>query len=249
MDTTCRINDFRKFMDISFDIIDNAILKLCYKNGKQFEQVKGIKIQLKFDDNKIDSIILPVKEEKALEKKENIIYLDLETQFLADEVGGWANIPDMKIAIVCIYSSREDKFYSFTEKQVPELIEKLKEATLIVGFNIVNFDYRVIQPYTDFDLSTLKTYDILTEVYKKLGYRISLQNFAEATLGSSKSADGVQSVEWFKAGEIEKVREYCQKDVEVTRDLYLYLRENGKLVYYDKRDNGFMTVNLETNNV
>jgi radical SAM protein with 4Fe4S-binding SPASM domain len=90
--------------------------------------------------------------------------------------------------------------------QVKELIEKLKEATLIVGFNIINFDYRVLQPYTDFNLNTLKTYDILAEVYKKLRYRISLQNFAEATLDTGKSADGLKAVQWFREGKIEEVK-------------------------------------------
>ena len=230
-------------MNISDIDIHEAIVKLSEENNFSFSDIEKVKIQVK-TDGKIFSTIVNLSG-----KKENIIYLDLETQFLADEVGGWGNIPDMKIAVVCIYSSREDKFYSYTEKQVPELMEKLKEATLIVGFNIVNFDYRVIQPYTDFDLNTLKTYDILTEVYKKLGYRVSLQNFAEATLGSSKSADGVQSVEWFRVGEMQKVIDYCQQDVIVTRDLYLYLRKNGEIIYRDKKYNMPMAVNLEVSNV
>ncbi len=220
--------------------IQNAIIKLSEEKNFSMADIEKVKIQVKADGKIFSTIVKP---------RENIITLDLETQFLADEVGGWGNIPDMKVAIVCIYSSREDKFYSFTEEQVPELIKKLKEATLIVGFNIINFDYRVLQPYTDFNLNTLKTYDILTEVYKKLGYRISLQNFAEATLGSSKSGDGVKAVEWFRAGEIDKVREYCQKDVEVTKNLYLHLKERGSLRYYDKKSDDFKFVNLEVNNV
>lgn len=225
---------------ININHIHDAIVLLSIKNNFSLSDIEKVKIQVKTDGKIFSTVVSP---------QENIIYLDLETQFLADEVGGWGNIPDMKIAVVCIYSSREDKFYSFTEKQVPELIEKLKEATLIVGFNIINFDYRVIQPYTDFDLNTLKTYDILTEVYKKLGYRISLQNFAEATLGSSKSADGVQSVEWYRAGEIQKVIDYCQQDVKVTRDLYLKLKKNGFLSYRDIKSGVIEFVNLEVNNV
>ena len=128
--------------------------------------------------------------------------------------------------------------------QVKELIEKLKEATLIVGFNIINFDYRVLQPYTDFNLNTLKTYDILAEVYKKLRYRISLQNFAEATLDTGKSADGLKAVQWFREGKIEEVKKYCQKDVEVTRDLFYFAKENGYLKYID-RSGEIRTVEME----
>jgi DEAD/DEAH box helicase domain-containing protein len=236
--------EFRKFMDISFNTIDNAILKLCYKNGKQMEQVKGIKIQLKFDDNKIDSTVL-TGEEKQIEKKENIITLDLETQFFADEVGGWGNIPDMKIAIVCIYSSLEDKFYSYTEEQVPELIEKLKEADLVVGFNNKNFDNIVLSPYTDFDLSSLPTLDILEEITKKLGHRIKLRQLAEATLDTGKSADGLKAVQWFREGKLEEVKKYCQKDVEITRDLFYFAKENGYLKYKDIRTGDIKMVEME----
>lgn len=210
---------------ININHVHDAIMLLSKENNFSLGDIEKVKIQVKADGKIFSTMVEP---------PENIIYLDLETQFLADEVGGWGNIPDMKIAVVCIYSSREDKFYSFTEKQVPELIEKLKEATLVVGFNIINFDYRVLQPYTGFDLNTLKTYDILTEVYKKLGYRISLQNFAEATLGSSKSADGVKAVEWYRAGELEKVIEYCKRDVIITRDIFYYIQKLGYLKYRDK---------------
>ncbi len=181
-----------------------------------------------------------------MDKQENIIYLDVETQLLSDDVGGWGHIDKMKVAIVVIYSSKEDKFYHFTEGSMFYLLDKLKEATLVVGFNIKNFDYKVMQPYyLDFDLKTLPTYDILEESNKKLGHRISLQAFAEPTLNIGKSADGLKAVEWFKSGEIQKIIDYCKQDVIVTRDLYLFAERNGYLKFNDKKTGKEKVVFLE----
>ena len=61
---------------------------------------------------------------------------------------------------------------------------------------------------------------MLDHIYRRLGYRVSLDNLATTTLGVSKSADGLQAVRWFREGRIQEVLEYCQQDVEVTRRLY-----------------------------
>lgn len=184
--------------------------------------------------------------DKDLTDEENIVYLDLETRFSAEEVGGWSNIDRMRIAIVVIYSSREKKFEHFREEDVSKLIKKLKTADLIVGFNIKRFDYTVMQPYiSDFSLSSLPTVDMLEILYKKLGYRVSLDSVAKATLNVGKSASGLQSLEWFKRGEIQKVIDYCIQDVKVTRDVFIYGRKYGNVKFSNKKTNKISTVEVE----
>jgi DEAD/DEAH box helicase domain-containing protein len=46
-----------------------------------------------------------------------------------------------------------------------------------------------------------------------------------------KSADGLQSLQWFKEGRIEEVIAYCQKDVEITKDLFLFGLAHGHLLF------------------
>ncbi len=57
---------------------------------------------------------------------------------------------------------------------------------------------------------------------------------AEATLDTSKSADGIQAVHWFRRGEIDKVIEYCQRDVKITRDVYEFGKRHGFVRYRDR---------------
>jgi DEAD/DEAH box helicase domain-containing protein len=103
-----------------------------------------------------------------------------------------------------------------------------------VGFNVAKFDYGVLQPYAtkmDFDLEEITTFDMLVDINKKLGHRLSLNHLAEKTLNAKKSADGLVSLQWYKEGKIEKIIEYCKQDVEITRNLFLYGESHGYIKY------------------
>jgi DEAD/DEAH box helicase domain-containing protein len=124
------------------------------------------------------------------------------------------------------------------------LVEKLKSADLVVGFNLLNFDYGVLQPYTTEDLKKLKTFDILDDIKKRLGFRLSLNHLANQTLKVEKSADGLQSLQWFKEGKMDLIIDYCIKDVEITRDLFNFGIENEYLLY-ERRDGGAVRLPLD----
>ena len=176
--------------------------------------------------NKLDSEIVP-----RTSGKHRILYFDLETQKSADDVGGWGNIHDMKLAVGVVWDSCEQGYFSYQESTALQLVEKLQTADLVVGFNVKKFDYGVLQPYADFDLDEITTFDMLTDINKKLGHRLSLNHLAENTLNSKKSADGLVSLQWFKEGKIDKIIEYCKQDVEITRDLFLYGESHGYVKY------------------
>lgn len=157
----------------------------------------------------------------------NILYFDIETQKLADEVGGWSNINLLKLAVAVAYSTQNGEYFVYLEKDVQGLVNLLVAADLIVGFNVKRFDYIVIKPYTDISLCELPTLDMLEDIYQTLGFRVSLDKLASATLGEKKLADGIQAVQWYKKGKIDKIIEYCKKDVEITRKLHEYGCKQG----------------------
>ena len=163
--------------------------------------------------------------------KARILYFDLETQKSSNDVGGWENIHLMDLAVGVVWDSLEKKYFSYLENGASQLVDKLKTADLVVGFNVVKFDYGVLQPYAGFDLQEITTFDMLVDVQKLLGHRLSLNHLAENTLGLKKSADGLVSLEWYKEGKIDKVVEYCKQDVKITRDLFLYGESHGHVKY------------------
>jgi DEAD/DEAH box helicase domain-containing protein len=174
--------------------------------------------------------------DKVIEPERNaqrprILYFDLETRRSAQEVGGWQNTHLMGISVAVVYDSLEDRLLTFTEEKIDELLSLFQKSDLVVGFNINRFDYAVLGAYTGKDLKSVNTFDILEDVHRRLGFRLSLDHLACETLNRRKECDGLQALEWFKAGEMDKLREYCCKDVEMTRDLFLYGLQNGHLIY------------------
>lgn len=181
---------------------------------------------------------LPVETEPSEPEPQapRIVYMDLETQKSAQEVGGWQNTHLMRVSVGVIFDSLEDRFFSFTEDEIDGLLAHLEKADLVVGFNIKRFDYGVLKAYTSKDLAALNTFDILEDVFRRLGFRIGLDHLAGETLNQRKSADGLQALEWFKQGEMEKLTKYCTQDVAVTRDLFLHGLRESHLIYRTKKE-------------
>jgi DEAD/DEAH box helicase domain-containing protein len=133
----------------------------------------------------------------------------------------------MRLALAVLWDQRTGRFETYHEDRAAELVERLSRADLVVGFNIRRFDYGVLRAYTTQPLESLPTLDLLEDLHRRLGYRVSLAHLAESTLGEGKSADGLQSIEWFRRGEIERVEAYCRRDVELLRDLMAFADREG----------------------
>lgn len=159
---------------------------------------------------------------------------DLETQLSAEEVGGWGNAERMRVSLAVIYDSILDGYMTFMETEAAELVDHLLQADVVVGFNNKRFDNRVLSAYTEKNVEDIKSLDLLEEVTNHLGYRLSLDRIAEATLERKKSADGLQALKWFKENKIKELQHYCQKDVELTRELFLFGLEQEHFLFTNK---------------
>ena len=164
---------------------------------------------------------------------------DLETQRSALEVGGWHKAHLMRVSCGVVYDSKENRFIVYEEAQIDQLIDHLKTLDLVIGFNSKRFDYKVLNGYSDFDFMQLPAFDILEAVKDRLGFRLSLDRIAEATLGQSKSGSGLDALRWWQEGRMDLIIEYCRKDVLITRDLYLFARKNGYLLYREREGGKF----------
>jgi DEAD/DEAH box helicase domain-containing protein len=164
----------------------------------------------------------------------NIVYFDVESQKLFQDVGG-RDASRLLLACGVTWSTARNDFAVYWERDAPALIAELKAADRVVGFNIIGFDYEVLRPYAQNEnFRAFRTTDMLQDIYRTLNFRLSLDSIAKATLGATKTADGLQSVEWFRNGELDKVAEYCKSDVDITRRVYEFGRDNGFVYYYSK---------------
>ena len=165
----------------------------------------------------------------------NIVYFDLETQKSADEVGGWDRISDMKMSVGVTFSSARGDYRIYGERQVGDLVEELRRADLVVGFNILRFDYEVLRGYNAFfDPGQIPTLDMLVEVMKALPHRLSLDSIAHASLGVEKTSDGMQALRWFREGRLLEIAEYCCFDVKITKLVHEYGVAKRQVLYMNR---------------
>lgn len=172
----------------------------------------------------------------------NIVYYDLETQRSMSDVGGSNYKDQLKVSVGVAYSTKTGKYHIFGEDGMQELIEMLLEADLVVGYNHIDFDYKVLHGYTIMELEPqTRNLDMMVDIQQKIGFRLKLDSIAAATLGTGKTADGLDALRWWKeykeTGEQEplmKIAEYCAYDVKVTRFVHEYGMEHGKVMYDDK---------------
>jgi DEAD/DEAH box helicase domain-containing protein len=153
----------------------------------------------------------------------NIVYFDLETQKSAEEVGGWHNIREMRMSVGVTYSTSRGSYKIYSEKEVNALIDELRRADLVVGFNNLRFDYEVLAGHNPFfDSEQLLTLDMLVELQKTLQHKLSLDTIAQATFNIGKTSDGLRAIDWFRQGKLLEIAEYCCYDVKITRMVHEY---------------------------
>ncbi len=160
------------------------------------------------------------------------LVVDFETKRSFQEVGGKSNLEALGISVAGAYDYGTEKYYAFEEHELDQLEDMIEQASLIIGFNSIEFDLPVLRPYLKkVSINSLEQLDIMKELQDILGYRIGLDKVAEGTLGLKKSGDGLQAIKDFKAGRIQAVKDYCLDDVKITKEIYDYGLKHGKLKF------------------
>ena len=156
------------------------------------------------------------------------------------------NPADMTISVVGTWDSETDSYRCFEQKEFPELWKILEKTDLLVGFNSEHFDIPILNKYYPGDLTKIRSLDLMAELYAVLGRRIRLDAIAEGTLGEKKIGHGSQAHQWWSQGLYDKVKEYCLKDVELTKRIFDHALKNGGIRY--KELGKTLDIKLDTSN-
>ena len=149
-----------------------------------------------------------------------VIYFGVSPQKSAAEVGGWSNVDQMGLKDASTYDTTTRRYHNYTKSQITDIIDHLQTADLIVGFNQLQFDYKILSSYTDTDLEVLPNFDILSKIEGTLNFRVPRDNLAQNTLGESKHS---------------KERATLGKRIDTTKKLFAHGCKEGYLFYYNNR--------------
>lgn len=164
-----------------------------------------------------------------------VVVFDLETIRSFQEVGGRGGLSRLGMSLAVLYDYAADSYQTFREAEASALVDELLDASLVVGFNVKGFDYLVLSAYRpEIRFQRLPTLDLLEHVQAALGFRVKLDNLAQASLGRGKGGSGLDALRWYREGRFDLLERYCQEDVEVTRRLYELGRDRGELRFTDR---------------
>ena len=158
------------------------------------------------------------------------LVFDIETKNTFGDVGGKQNLLKLEMSVACFYSLNKSKHFCFDENQLEKMKELLKERVILVGFSSNKFDIPILQHALDMDLMAYPRLDISDEIESRTGRLVGLNDLAHHNLGTKKTASGLDAPVLYAEGNIKELKEYCRKDVEITRDLFLKIKKEGQLI-------------------
>ena len=93
----------------------------------------------------------------------------------------------------------------------------LGSSSMIVGYNVFGFDWPVTRKYfnqqTEFERCREVTHDVFSRVRDVSGVWFKLDALLKANNLDTKSADGLQAIEWWDQGNRADLQQYCELDV------------------------------------
>jgi len=146
-----------------------------------------------------------------------------------DYCGGWTDYENMGISVVGVYDYYADRHRVFTDSNKEEFLRLLESHDVLVGFNNIGFDNKVINACWGDIEGKYAYYDILRETWAGVGLGpdfdpdthsgYDLDSVCRANFGLRKSGNGAMApVEW-QRGWYGNVIDYCLNDVRLTKML------------------------------
>jgi DEAD/DEAH box helicase domain-containing protein len=173
------------------------------------------------------------------------VFFDVETKSFFDFESDNPRDPStLGVSIVSVYSREINENHqeisgvmkSFWEKDFPAMWEIFGKADRIIGFNTIKFDVPALKPYAPTYFAKLPHFDILDEIKRTYGKRMSLNALAKDTLNEEKNDSGANAILYWEKGDpasLALLQKYCEMDVKLTAKLYDYGMKHKKLRFTD----------------
>lgn len=153
---------------------------------------------------------------------------------------GWHDHENMGISVVGAYDYNEDRYRVFFEDNKEEFNSLIKNSDLLITFNGLSFDNKVIEsnwfPVPD----DTDHYDILVETWAAHGlsstfnYKthggFSLDTLSEVNFGQKKTGNGALAPVHWQKNRRGTVVDYCLQDIRLTKLLFDRIVKFGNLI-------------------
>ncbi len=148
----------------------------------------------------------------------------------------------ISVAATAIHNGEERVWYSekgdrpalnLTQQRAHELLEYLEEMQqkgfMVCAWNGLSFDLKWIgHQANDMTLAAriaLKSYDPMFQFFNQAGFPVSLANVAAMSITQQKLMDGADAPKEWRAGNHQKVMDYCLGDCQMTNLIVLAIQK------------------------
>ena len=108
---------------------------------------------------------------------------------------------------------------------MPALVKALDRSELIVGYNILGFDFPVIKKHYNnsqqYISHLLKAHDVFYRVREVSGYWPKLDALLTVNRMACKTSHGLEAINMWNEGRLEELKTYCEADVRQTARIAL----------------------------
>lgn len=177
---------------------------------------------------------LPFEADHMTVDLSNAVFFDLEIRKTVEESGGWEGAKTSGgVGLLCLWSEAEGRPHFFDDHDLIEAVQMLENAELLVSFNGLSFDMRVLESTWGGPIHTKAHWDVFESVKESLNRKNlpwkgnGLDALCKETLGEGKICSGEKAPLLLRDGQLAKLVNYCLSDVLLTRSLAKFASQNG----------------------
>lgn len=144
--------------------------------------------------------------------------------------GGWQDHNNMGISVIGAFDFQAQRPRVFLKDNFAEFKKCVDAGYLMVGFNSIPFDNKVIAAALDIYVPEEQCYDLLREIWKSAGLGpefvpathggFGLDAVCEKNFGTKKSGNGALAPVLWQRGQYGEVIDYCLNDIALTTQLF-----------------------------
>lgn len=172
---------------------------------------------------------------------------------------GWDSYDEMGISVLVMFDYRTMRYRIFDDKNHHEAALILNTYDLVVGFNTMKFDWKLVKSTwpemfppllkngDGFEIRKGRDFDILREIWLSLGLNpdkfeprthggYKLDDVAWDTIQIRKTGNGAAAPLMFQAGQFSELVDYCIEDVRIEKTLFEFIAQhefcvrNGRVI-------------------
>lgn len=168
----------------------------------------------------------------------NVLYVDIETRCLHEEVGGWDNLRKGAggISAIVIHDDNDSIDYLYDDHTIEQAAEHLEKGDVVVTFNGKSFDIPCMEGVLGRKILIKYHFDLQQVVRKSLKLPtdqhrgIRLGDLVHRTLGLEKNGEGKSAPTLARQGRFAELFSYCRNDVSIMRHLTTFARTEGFVI-------------------